>query len=202
MPKATIPIYHDDDFEKLADLRREVDVADRKVDAARQRALEAQFSARAGDDNPDDVRLAEAAAEKARDVFDAFVDEASERAEMWELKPIGHEEFRGLLKDHPPRKVIDDEGAEAPHPDDVHWGVNTESFPTALLLFVDPEDSEHRTVVGPKFDTEDLFVKRVRRLSDGEFDTMWTTALMANQGGVADPKSQRFSPTTPRSDGT
>ena len=29
MPKATIPIYHDDDFERLAELRMEVAIAER-----------------------------------------------------------------------------------------------------------------------------------------------------------------------------
>lgn len=198
MPKATIPIYADDDFERLADLHREVEIAKRKAEAARQRAGEAQFSLRVGDDNPDTVRLAEEAQKVAENAYDTFVDEAAERAETWVIKPIGHEEFRELLRLHPPRKVKGDGDAETVHPDDAGWDVDTESFPKALLLFVDPDDEDHRTVVEPKFDTEAAFRKRVKRLSAGEFETMWTTAHLANQGGVQDPKLARFSPTTPR----
>ena len=33
--KVTIPLYHGDDFERMADLRREVDIAERNVEAAR-----------------------------------------------------------------------------------------------------------------------------------------------------------------------
>lgn len=202
MPKATIPIYADDDFERMAELGREVKIAERNLEAARQRAGAAQFSLRVGDDHPDAVRIAEEALEVARVAFNEFVDEASERAEMWVLKPIGHEEFRELLRLHPPRKVKSSEGdgqKEATHPDDDGWDVNTESFPKALLLFVDPEDEEHRTILEPEFSSVAAMNKRVKRLSSGEFETMWTTALMANKGGVSDPKLAKFSTVTPRS---
>lgn len=196
MPKATIPIYHDDDFERLADLRREVNLAERRLEVAKAEAEESDAApARVGDDEPNDVAAKREALAVAQQEFNAFVDEASERAEMWELKPIGHEEFRDLLAAHPPRKVAEGEGDDAKevvHADDAGWEVNTETFPKALLLFVDPDDDEVRTVVEPKFDTEAAFRKRVKRLSRGEFQSMWTTAYMANQGGVADPKSKKF----------
>lgn len=203
MAKATIPLYQDDDFERLADLRREVSIAERHLAQERMNAAEDNMgTARAGDDVPDKVRLAEAALDTARAAFAAFVDEASERAEMWSLKPIGHEEFRKLLKDHPPRKVFEGEGddrKEVDHPDDEQWDVNTETFPKALLLFVDPEDEEVRTVVEPKFDSEAAFRRRVKRLSEGEFQSLWVTAYMANKGGVSDPKSDPSYAATPRS---
>lgn len=203
MAKATIPIYHDDDFERLADLRREVSIAERHLANAKADAAEDSIgTARAGDDEPDRVREAKEALDDARAAFAAFVDEASERAEMWSLKPIGHEEFRRLLKDHPPRKVVEGEGEdrkEVDHPDDEDWDVNTETFPKALLLFVDPEDDEIRTVVEPKFDSEAAFRRRVKRLSEGEFQSLWVTAYMANKGGVADPKLDPFYAATPRS---
>lgn len=203
MAKATIPLYQDDDFERLADLRREVSIAERRLAQERMNAAEDNVgTARAGDDVPDKVREAQDALKAAQDAFDQFVDEASERAEMWSLKPIGHEEFRKLLKDHPPRKVTEGEGddrKEVDHPDDAQWDVNTESFGKALLLFVDPEDDEIRTVVEPKFDSEAALKRRVKRLSQGEFDSLWITAYMANKGGASDPKSARYSPGTPRS---
>lgn len=196
MPRATIPIYHDDDFERLSELRMEVSIAERRLEAARKEADEAPRStARAGDDEPDAVAEAKAALAAAQQAFNDHVDEASERAEMWTLKPIGHEEFRELLKAHPPRKVMEGEGddrKEVTHPDDRGWELDTSTFPKALLLFIDSEDDEIRTVVEPKFDTPGALAKRVRRLSKGEFESMWTTAYMANEGGVADPKLSRF----------
>ncbi len=206
MPKATIPIYHDDDFERMAELRMEVSIAERRVKAAREDAEESVGSnRREGDDEPDAVQEAKDALHAAQEVFNAFVDEAEPRAEMWVLKPIGHEDFRDLLVAHPPRKVKvkvkapteDDPDREIEreetHPADGEpFNVNTETFPKALLLFIDPDDDEHRTIVGPKFDTEAAFRKRVKRLSKGQFESMWMTAFMANEGGAADPKLARF----------
>jgi hypothetical protein len=197
MPKATIPIYHDDDFERMAELRLEVTIAERRHDAARLAATESHGAPlRLGDeDESDGTDETKAALQAARDAFNAFVDEAAERAELWVLKPIGYEEFRTLLREHPPRKVEAGEGddrKEVTHPDDDGWGVNTETFPKALLLFVDPEDDEHRTVVEPAFDTEAALRKRVKRLSEGEFESMWVTAYTANKGGIADPKAVKF----------
>lgn len=203
MAKATIPIYEDDDFERLADLRREVAIAERHLAQKRLEAAEGALGAsRIGDDEPDAIREATEALQAAQDAYDRAVDEASERAEMWSLKPIGHEEFRKLLKDHPPRKVFEGEGddrKEVDHPDDAEWDVNTETFPKALLLFVDPDDEGIRTVVEPKFDSDAAFRRRVKRLSEGEFQSMWVTAYMANKGGLADANFTRFSPGTPRS---
>lgn len=203
MAKATIPLYHDDDFERLADLRREVSIAERVLAQERLNAAEDSIgSARAGDAEPDRVREAKEALDAKKAAYGAFVDEASGRAEMWSLKPIGHEEFRKLLKDHPPRKVFEGEGddrKEVDHPDDEDWEVNTETFPKALLLFVDPEDDEVRTVVEPKFDSEALLRRRVKRLSEGEFQSLWVTAYFANKGGAGDPKSDPSYPATLRS---
>lgn len=203
--KTTVPIYDGDDFERLAELRREVEIAERKADEVRKRAEQAASTRRFGDDTEGPVRQAEECVQAAKDAYDAFVDEASERAEMWVLTPLGHEEFRQLIKDHPPRKVTqpgeDDKDVEVTHPDDAGWDVNTETYPKALLLFVDPEDEEHRTVAEP-FESVAALRKRVRRLSAGEFDSMWIRAHMLNNGAVADPKLSRFSPAGPRSDET
>jgi hypothetical protein len=195
-------IYHKDDREQVADLRLKVTFAERRLETA---VLEAEGAKgtpqREGDDVPDGVRVAKDALQAAQIAFDDFVDVAEGRAEMWTLEPIGHEEFRNLLRDHPPRKVTEGEGdaaKEVPHPDDVDWGFNTETFPKALLLFVDPDDDEVRTVTEPKFATEAAFRKRVKRLSDGEFMTMWVIAYQANTGLVADLKALRFSPVDPR----
>ena len=198
--KATIYLYDGDDMERMADLRRAVDIAERQAETA---SLPMVVPRRLGDDEPESSATAqETAAQEARDAFDAFVDEAVERAEAWELHAIGFEEFRTLLKNHPPRKVsemVDGEERETTDPEDVYMGpngrfeINSETFPKALLLFVDPDDVEHRTVHAPFTDAEALR-KRVRRLSAGEFESLWFAAYTLNEGGVADPLALRYSP--------
>lgn len=200
--KVTIPLYHGDDFERMADLRREVDIAERNVEAARTKDF--GTPRRIGDEDTS-VTEAEARLQAAREAFTAFVDEAAERAETWVLQTIGHEDYRRLLRDHPPRKVsetVDGTEREVTHPDDLVPGdVNTETFPKALLLFVDPEDEEHRTVLEP-FESEAALRRRVKRLSAGEFDTMWITAHQWNGGLVADPKASPYYGGALRSDAT
>ena len=200
MPKITVPIYADGDRERLRELEAAVEVAKRNAKA------KAGVSARGGDAVPDaEVTAAEAA-------FDAFVDEAASRAEGWGLDHIGFREFRKLLKDHPPRTTIetapDGSTKEKTDPIDEAWGVNTEEFPEKLLLFVDEEDPEIRTVVELKQGNVNIaknaekLRKRVRRLSEGQFDSLWTQAFLLNKAGVNNPKLERFSPATPRSNET
>jgi hypothetical protein len=185
--KTTIPIYDGDDFERLAELRRAVDIAERNAADASPLRL--------GDEVSSDVQ-------DAKDAYDKFVDEAAERAEEWEIHPIGHEEFRELLKEHPPRKITGEDGKESDHPDDAIVGVNSETFGKALLLFVDPEDDDIRTIVKPVFDSQAALRKRLKRLSAGEFDSIWVAAFFLNNGAVSDPKLSRFSPAGPRSSET
>lgn len=201
MPQTTVHIYADDDMERMAVLRREVDVAERHQAVA---AVEAVVPRRMGDDEPDPVRLAREKADEAKAAFDAFVDEASERAEAWVLHSIGHEEWRDLLLAHPPRKVAEGEGEsakEVDHPDDEPLGLNTQTFGKALLTFVDPEDPDIRTVMEPSL-TAAALSKRLKRLSAGQFESLWVTAYYLNVGGVADPKLARFSPDAQRSPAT
>lgn len=200
--KTTIPIYDGDDFERMADLRRKVDIAERALERREIEARKASAPLRIGDLAPDHVGEARAALQQAEDEFDAFVDEASDRAELWVLTPIGHEEFRELLKDHPAREVDGEDGKKVTHPDDDGWGVNTESFPKALLTFVDPDDDEIRTVMSPEFDSHAALRKRIKRLSGGEFDSIWTAAYLLNTGGIGDPKAGKFSPGTSTSSAT
>lgn len=191
--KSTIPIYDGDDFEKLAALRQNVTIAERKAEEEADRGV----SRRIGDDEPTggipDYLQA------ARDAYDAFVDEAVERAEMWVLEPIGHEEFRALLKEHQPRKTTGEDGKEVVEPTDAAYGVNVETFPKALLTYIDPEDDEIRTIAEPVFESPTAMRRRVKRLSAGEFETLWTEAYLLNRRGVQDPKLLRFSPTASRS---
>lgn len=188
MPRKTITIYEGDDFERLTDLQAEVARAERAASLA-------SSPTRLGDADP-------SAVQDARDAFDAFVDVAASRAEAWELHSIGFEAWQKLLADHPARKVTEGEGDDAKevtHPDDAGWEVNTSTFGKALLLFVDAEDPEHRTVAKlGDAEVGTVLPKRLRRLSQGQFDTLWITAHALNTGGVSDPKLARYS-TGPRS---
>jgi len=188
--KVTIPIYNGDDFERISELYRKVTIAER------QAAADLTSPPRMGGLGTP------AYVQEAKDAYDAYVDEASERAEMWVLNSIGHEEFRDLLKTNPPRKITGEDGKEATHPDDEGWDVDTSAFPKALLLFVDSEDDEIRTVAEPQFDSPAALRKRLKRLSAGEFDSLWVAAMGLNSGVIADPKLSRFSPDAPRSSET
>ena len=200
MPKITVPIYADGDHERLKELESAVAVAERNA------KKNAGVPARGGDPAPDE------AVEAARAEFDAFVDEAAERADGWVLDHIGFREFRDLLKAHPPRTttVTAEDGSteEVIDPADKAWGVNTETFPQALLLFVDEDDPDMRTIVELKQDGSNIaddpekLRKCVRRLSEGQFDDLWGRAYWLNKAGVNDPKRERFSPATLRSNET
>lgn len=184
MPKprqSTVLIYDGDDFERLAELRRQVALAE-----SAERTAEAAGTARAGDDASSEVQ-------ERRDAFDAFVEEAATRAEEWVLHPIGWQEFRDLLAEHPPRKEVDDDGAEQVIEEDAPFGVNTETFPKALLTFVDEDDDEIRTIGKPEFATDKERARRLKRLSEGEFETLWVRAWGLNRGVIADPKLSIYS---------
>ena len=214
MPKKTVPILVDGDQERLDELDRAVQVAARKAQAV---ALRAKASAgtplRGGDEIPaEEITKAEASLQAAQDAFDAFLDEAAERAEDWILESIGHEEFRDLLKDNPIRTITttkeDGSTSEEIDPEDKAWGVNTETLPKLLILFADPEDPDIRTVAEVKVGRTNIakdpaaLRKRVKRLSAGQFEKLFAEALLLNRAGVSDPKFNRFSPITPRSDET
>lgn len=216
MPRKTsILIYDGSDFERLSELRRAVTIAERKVAQEKADLERAQDQPRRmGDDEVSDAEVvaAEAAVEAARVAYDAAVDEAAERAEEWELEAIGHGEWRDLLAKHPPRKVTvevpaeGDEPAtsrEVTHPDDDEpWLVDTSTFGKALLHYrhTDEDGDTFRTVTKPDLDEAGLR-RRIKRLSDGEFESLWTTAYLLNKGGIADPKASRYG-TTPTSSAT
>lgn len=204
MPRSTIPIYADNDFEELAALRKEVAVAERHAHEALAMAEQAQVNARLGDDIPVVQVDNHPEVVEARRAFNEKVTEAAERAEEWIIEHVGATEFRQLVAAHPPRKVDGegaDEGKQVTHPDDRGFEVNTETFAVALLMFVDPEDPEIRTVVKAgdvdvKNPTE--LRRRIKRLSAGQLDTLWIAAHGLNTGGISDPKMLRYS-TTPTS---
>ena len=118
---SSVVIYQGDDLERIAELRRAADIAER------QQQTEA---ARVGDEGD---------AQAAKDEHDAFVEEAIERAVIVHLQHLPRKKFRELLRAHPPRE--DDEV-------DAMYGVNFDDFAEAFLPLsiasVEPETPPDR----------------------------------------------------------
>lgn len=194
---AEVVIYQGDDLARLSELRQAAESARRAV-AAHESATN-DGSARMGD---------APSAEAEQDAYDAFVDEAAERAVIVRVHAIGRRRFRDLMAAHPPREVeatrTDADGVERKvtetHEDDAPYDVNTDTFPDALLTFVDDDDDTIRTIAAPEFASaakRKAFVED--DLSDGDFETLWTTAYFLNRSPSADPKSVRYSTVSLRS---
>lgn len=177
---ATVPIYQGDDLERLADLHREAEIAERRAQEAARSPL------RGGDEIPS------AADERA--AYDAFVDEAAERAVIVELTAIGKRKWRDLLAAHPARKHTVD-GKEETVEDDAFYEVNAETFPQALLTFSRDGVS---TVTGPRVPASEFREFLENEVSDGDFERLWSTAYWLNRAPGADPKDSKFSTTSPR----
>lgn len=159
-------IYQGDDMETLADLKRAADSA-----AGGNRT----------DDGADEVAA-----------YETFLNEAAERAVEVRIESIGSRRWRDLVMAHPPRMVEsepDDEGKtrQVEHDEDVQWGVNTETFPRALLLF---DDGKARTLAEPEFASEEERAEFIDdEVSDGDFEKAWIAAFQLNASPSRDPKA-------------
>lgn len=186
---ATVVIYHGDDLERLGELRREADLAQRYADeavaAARGRPR------REGDESPGAEEHAEADAKKA--AYDAFLDVAAERAVEVEVQALGRRRFRALIEAHPPRMVAGEEG-ETVHEDDAEFGVDTTAFPDALLTY---RADGKRTIVSPDLTPGALSDFLDEEVSDGDYEKLWQTAYYLNRSPGPDPKATRYSAPSP-----
>ena len=183
---AEVVIYQGDDLARLAELRQAAEVARRAVE--QHRKASENGSARMGD---------APSAETEQDAYDAFVEEAAERAVTVEIRAIGRKRFKTLLEEHPPRKVKqkDDKGVEqdVDHADDAPYGVDVTTFPEALLSFIDSDEPSVRTIAAPKFEGRKAVQAFIDdELADGDFETLWNTAYMLNRGSTGDPKASRY----------
>jgi hypothetical protein len=127
-PRTTsVVIYQGDDLEQLAELNRAV----RRAEAAlpRQPSREGATACR----RRDPVRRGRARG--VQTAYNAFVDEAAERAVVVTLTAIGRTRWRNLLAEHPPRTVHEVDGKAETIEDDQVYEVNTETFPMALLTY-------------------------------------------------------------------
>ena len=183
---ATIPIYQGDDAEHLAELRMAVAVAERQ-------AAQTQAPRRGGDPAPsEDVKA-------AQEAYDAFVDEAAERAVEVVVRAIGRRRFRDLVAAHPPRQVKDADGKDVTHEDDEHLGVNVETFAPALLTFAEPGEDGVRTIIAPADAVKSPGALRDfldDEVTDGDYEKIFTVAYWINRAAGSDPKELRYSPST------
>lgn len=168
---ATVVLYQGDDMDRLAELKRAADQA-------------------AGGGRTDD-----GADEKA--AFDAFLDEAAERAVEVRIQSIGPRRWQDLVLAHPPRMVEsepDDEGRtrQVVHDDDLMEDVNTLTFPRALLMY---NEGRFQTIADPEFENDADRAEFVDdELAEGDFERLWRLAFELNTRRSVDPKGLRFDP--------
>lgn len=174
-------IYQGDDLPRIAEARQRLEVARRNAAVAEGAPL------RVGDEAP--------SVDDAEDAYRAVVEETADRAVVVKVRAIGRRRFRALMLAHPPR--TDDEGKT--HPDDAPYEVNVETFPEALLRFIDDEDDTVRTIAEPDLTPAKLRAFVEDDLADGDFDGLWLTAYYLNRSPGADPKAGLSWTASPRS---
>jgi hypothetical protein len=169
---ATVVLYQGDDMATLSELKRAAD--------------HAMANGTRTDDGADE-----------KIAYDAFVDKAAERAVEVVIQSIGPRRWQDLVLAHPPRMVEsepDDEGRTrmVEHDDDLD-GVDTSTFPRALLTYVDPEKPHFRTIIGPEFaDEADLAEFVDDEIAQGDFERLWQLAFQLNTARGRDPKDHTF----------
>jgi hypothetical protein len=190
----TVVIYQGDDLEHLAELHRAVVRAEAVAEAAVADAKTAAKSPlRTGDEAPSTQGEA-GAVKAAQEAYNAYVDEAAERAIVVRLSTIGRR-FRSLLAEHPARTHEVDGKPETVEDDEV-YGVNTETFPLALLAF--SNNGARTTSLDPAVSDADL-AAFLDEVPDGDFETLWQTAYWLNRARGSDPKDSKFSTASLRS---
>lgn len=198
---ATVTLYHGDDLERLGELRREVRIAEVRVEQLQDRKDATDATPLRIDDDREvpesDLATLLAEQERAEVAYDAFVDEAAERALAVHLAAIGSLRFNDLVCAHEPRTELDEDGKRQTVADDAEYGVNMTTFPRALLTFHD-EESGRRTVAGPAEVVDDMpdFIDDV---SAGDLDRLFEAAYWLNRARGIDPKATTFSSGSQRS---
>ena len=149
---ARIPLYQGDDLARIESLRADVERA----------KLSASGPARIGDTGSD-LAAAKLALTEA-------CEEAEPRAVVMVVQALGRRQWRALVTEHPAR---DGESQ------DEMMGVNSESFPDALvpLSIAEPEFPSHAD--------RDAFLDA---LSDADFNRLFRAAFTLNRVPADDPK--------------
>lgn len=171
-------------------------------DSATERAIAAGEAALAGVEEALDA--AETQVVQRQQAYNDFTIQAEDRATVIKISSIGSGRFRRLMQAHPPRTVTkpgppNADGTpgqlvEDTHPDDLPFGVNAETFPMALLTYIDPEKHDVRTIVEPRRDGPARVQEFVEDdVDEGDFDPLWQAAFFINRMPSADPKASLYS---------
>jgi len=163
----TVILWHGDDYQPLADLLKDVETA------ATTAVMDGP--ARLGDDP---------GTKSASAAYDAFREEALERATRVEMRALGRKAWRSLLGEHSPRKISEkaEDGTEheVMHPDD-QIGWNAETLPEPLVK---------ACLVPDQFESAETRDEWLDGLSDPEFSRLYSAAVGLNISGGPDPKAR------------
>jgi hypothetical protein len=190
--RTTVPIFQGDDYEKLALLRQSAET----VKAAYEKALRAEDeaakrgAARSLDEAPESVALSERYDALAAE-HDALLAEATERSTPVVIQALGRKKWRSLVAEHPAREANEEDEAV---------GVNEDTFAEALLMYVNPDDGEERTILSPEFADAKSRMRFLDALSDAQFQQVYINAFALNRALGEVPKA--LSSHSPRTDET
>lgn len=185
-----VHIYQGDDLGRIAQLRQVANAAERRYEQAKEAGT---------------LRGGDSEVKAAKDAYDEFVREAAERAETVVIRALGRRQWAALIDEHRPRyerRVVDGQEQEVMHPDDDDYGVNTATFPDALLTYVNPNRPDMRTIVEPDFPTAQDRLDWLDDLSGGDFLRLWATAFHLNGEPGIDPKATTYGAATSTSGAT
>ena len=170
--QAVVLIYQGDDIDRLADLRNAIERA------ARGDAL----LKRMGDES--------GSLSEALHAYDAFLDEANERAVKITITALRGDAYRDLIAQHPPRQPVKDESREVVEewPGDEERGFNLDTVAEPLIFATLQRSAEVARANGEEpqeFDTGD-----VGELSNADFNRLFADIVGLNDGSGPDPKAR------------
>lgn len=197
-PRTTsVVIYQGDDLDQLSELNRAVVRAETALNVAKKAASQAGGAPlRLGDPVPAaDAADEQAEVKAAQAAYDAFVDEAADRAVVVTLTAIGRTRFRELLAEHPAR-THEVAGKQETIEDDQLFEVDTSTFPLALLTY--NRDGKRTVSIDPAVAEADLAEFFEEDCAEGDVERCWQAAYWLNRATGADPKDSKFSTDSPR----
>lgn len=164
----TVSLFQGDDLVRHEELLAEMERAARGISGT---------SARLGDDP-------KVAARMAAEAFNAFKDEAEERAAKLEIRALGRKAWRDLVANHPARGGDDADEAQ---------GFNVDTFADDLIPACIVEGQF------PSVADRDAFLDD---LPDGLWNLLYRECLTINQASGPDPKARLSLPPAPTGDET
>lgn len=162
--RATVLLFQGDDRERLEELLADIESTT---------AVAAATPSRIGDTDTDALAALQA--------YNAFVEEAKERAVKVVVQALGRRKWRDLRREH---TTTSEDGEE----------LDQEGFADVLVP---------ASVVEPQFDTRAELEAFLDELNDADFSRLFTAAYAVNYtAGVVDPKAFSVSDLTQQNDET